>query len=302
MPQAPECVRCGYDLSGEVARWAEACPLESTCPECGLTFAWRVVLNPKYHIQASFFENAQSMVVRSFWLTVWRLFRPWRFWRWVRLEHEVAWGRLLIFAFAGAAIFYGMAVGVACRHVANSDIDQWMSWRTGYPWVSVFWPYGVPDWYWRYWSGWMLRPPGLLLLVGVWTILLPMTFVLLPDSLRAARVRRTHLARFVAYTVPWSVLLMGFPFLLSSLIQSVFGSYRYPPWALDFASVNEAYVLILPLVGIWGVVWGWQFASGYCRLPRGLAIGVALTIVSFLASVLALYLVGGLDDLILDTA
>jgi len=301
MPQAPECVRCGYDLSGEVARWAEACPLESTCPECGLTFAWRVVLNPVYRVQVRLFENARTRLVLSFWLTLWMLIRPWRFWRWVRLEHEVAWGRLLVFAIGGAGVFYGMAVGMACLQWASADMfyTPWTS--TRYTWESLFWPYGMSDWDWFCGNGWALCPPGLLLHVGCWAMLLPMSFFLLPFSLRTARVRHEHLARFVAYTVPWAVLLVGLPLIVSSLNQLVFGSSQYPPGLLDFESVNTAGVLIMPLVGIWGVVWGWQFASGYCRLPRGLAIGVVLTIVSFLASVLALYLVGGLDDLILDT-
>lgn len=36
----PTCPRCGYDQSGEVARWTESCPVKGTCPECGLEFAW----------------------------------------------------------------------------------------------------------------------------------------------------------------------------------------------------------------------------------------------------------------------
>ena len=42
----PRCPRCGYDLRGVVTTWADACPLESTCSECGLFFAWSEVIGP----------------------------------------------------------------------------------------------------------------------------------------------------------------------------------------------------------------------------------------------------------------
>ena len=35
-----DCPRCGYDLSGEIATWTEACPVRGLCTECGLEFAW----------------------------------------------------------------------------------------------------------------------------------------------------------------------------------------------------------------------------------------------------------------------
>ena len=41
------CPRCGYDLRGVVATWAEACPLQSTCSECGLALEWSEVVGAR---------------------------------------------------------------------------------------------------------------------------------------------------------------------------------------------------------------------------------------------------------------
>ncbi len=33
--QPHPCPHCGYDMTGEVARWTRRCPLRVRCPECG---------------------------------------------------------------------------------------------------------------------------------------------------------------------------------------------------------------------------------------------------------------------------
>ncbi|MEZ6235454.1 MAG: hypothetical protein R3B68_14805 [Phycisphaerales bacterium] len=39
-PAAPRCPRCGYDQSGAIATFTDACPTTGTCSECGLDFRW----------------------------------------------------------------------------------------------------------------------------------------------------------------------------------------------------------------------------------------------------------------------
>jgi len=59
----PACPRCQYNQSGTVAAWptdavGAACPLQGRCPECGLDFACRDVLNINRHDNPNFYEHA----------------------------------------------------------------------------------------------------------------------------------------------------------------------------------------------------------------------------------------------------
>ena len=99
MPKAaihPICPKCGYDQSGEIATWETQCPLEGTCPECGLGFAWGNVINPSRARLRWYSEHARSvfdMVTRSP-STLMRLVLPWVFWRNVSVSHHIALRRL----------------------------------------------------------------------------------------------------------------------------------------------------------------------------------------------------------------
>ena len=42
------CPRCGYDQRGEMAKWADSCPLTSVCTECGLEIDWAELISPKF--------------------------------------------------------------------------------------------------------------------------------------------------------------------------------------------------------------------------------------------------------------
>ena len=55
MAQTPTCPRCGYDLSGIVASWKDACPLTGICSECVLEFQCRYLLDPRFKIKPWFF-------------------------------------------------------------------------------------------------------------------------------------------------------------------------------------------------------------------------------------------------------
>ena len=51
------CPRCGYGLVGTIRGWQNVCPLESQCPECGLTISWGDLFNgkvlPRWYLEAS---------------------------------------------------------------------------------------------------------------------------------------------------------------------------------------------------------------------------------------------------------
>lgn len=92
----PICPKCGYDQSGAIATWELQCPVNGTCPECGLAFAWADVFDPSRNLLGWYSEHAPStlsMLTRSP-ATIWRLLLPWIFWRSVKLTHPIALRRL----------------------------------------------------------------------------------------------------------------------------------------------------------------------------------------------------------------
>jgi hypothetical protein len=117
MGTSPACPRCGYDQSGAVRSWERAsppaCPLEGTCPECGLGLEWRLVFRPELAPEARTFEQAERRLVRAFIRTYWLALRPWALWQLVRLEQRVRVGRALLVGALGAVISSGVALAIA---------------------------------------------------------------------------------------------------------------------------------------------------------------------------------------------
>lgn len=92
-----ECPRCGHDVRGETLAWVDACPLEGRCGECGLDFAWRMLLGrrgqvPSWSVEGSgFWSRAIRRVPRQILMTV---FRPDRVLREFGMEQRRRPGRL----------------------------------------------------------------------------------------------------------------------------------------------------------------------------------------------------------------
>lgn len=90
------CPRCGYDQRGVLATWAESCPLQGVCSECGLDLEWSRVLQPeKYELQWCVeFVRRTSAMPRACVTTWLRSWLPWRFWSRIEMAHPPRWGRL----------------------------------------------------------------------------------------------------------------------------------------------------------------------------------------------------------------
>jgi len=75
------CSRCGYNL--------RMLP-KPRCPECGLTFDWPDVLDEAAWRSDFLFEHHwRTRPVRSYFKTIWKSLRPFRFWRQVSIHERV---------------------------------------------------------------------------------------------------------------------------------------------------------------------------------------------------------------------
>ena len=90
------CPRCGYDQSGIIAAWADVCPLEGVCSECGLEVRWEEILSPKFAPPAWSFEHTPRPSASRFFRTHARATVVPSFWRGLRLEHGVVAQRLIM--------------------------------------------------------------------------------------------------------------------------------------------------------------------------------------------------------------
>lgn len=133
-PIQPACPRCGYDQSGAVAAWVEACPVKGLCTECGARFRWSSVLAPRVDPYPWFFEHAG----RWTWPlrvpgTAARCLVPVSYWR-AGARGPVRWGRL-----AAAWLIWWVAVRAFTSATLAPLVVVWASmpsWGTGW-WGTV---------------------------------------------------------------------------------------------------------------------------------------------------------------------
>lgn len=293
----PACPRCGYDLTGLVGSWRDSCPLEATCSECGLPIELRWVLNGRLRAEAEFFETAPYRPRRALIVTARRAVRPWVFWRWVRMEHEPRPGRML----AGAALSFlllELCIGVATA-LAVGLLHVLAQLTRAFPFVWAPWPSFMADLE-RYLlptgGGWMGEPDssGALLVVALMAQLaMPWTFLLLPLTLRRARVRRVHLARVWAWSytgLPVVIALPSVPLFLYNAALSVASYFRPGQWIFDvqmrvYQAVHRwEHLFLFGLVLIWALLW-WAFAlRSYLRLPRAWLIAAVMEILAIVTA------------------
>ena len=93
------CPRCGYDLRGAIGTWADQCPLQGTCAECGLQFAWVEVLHPEKFEPRWCIEYAPGRlgVLTGAIKTLLRSLWPWRFFSSLKMSHTVRPRRLALY-------------------------------------------------------------------------------------------------------------------------------------------------------------------------------------------------------------
>ena len=117
-PPACSCPRCAYDLSGHTSTWTNAWPLEGRCSECGLTFEWRDVMDPRRRRLRWFYEHSPWWRFDKAFGTALRALAPWSFWRRVTVECEVKPSRLAPFPWVAWLCVHAMLAAILVGGVA----------------------------------------------------------------------------------------------------------------------------------------------------------------------------------------
>jgi hypothetical protein len=290
--QVARCPRCGYDLSGVVATWTEACPLSGVCSECGLEVAWRDVLGEQ-RLPGWSFEHAPWPAIGALAKTLWLAWRPRRFWRILRMDHPIRAGRLLVL---GALLLVGSHAIVSINtfdrawqntsasHIRSPGVRPRLSdrQRALYAARAAAWGYRdhsemvglltIVETYPRLpWLVWVT--PGLLVTTAG-------GFVMLPMSLRKAKVRAAHIAQIMTYSLTLVPITWAMWWVLQPRMP-----YVHVVASMSSGDAPGATALVLTTTG--ATFWYWRVASrDYLRLAHPTGVAAALVGVGFLVCML----------------
>ncbi|MEX2219575.1 MAG: hypothetical protein WD749_12550 [Phycisphaerales bacterium] len=308
---APECPRCGYDQSGVVASWntsaPPACPLDGVCTECGLEFRWADLISERLLHETRFFEVAQWQLTRSFVRTMVTALRPRAFWRWVRMEHPISWVRLPSVPLAGMASVH--VVMLLAALLCGALIMAFSQGQLG-PTFLAFRQAPVPLVALLAWTldeatrrsiGQIEHYPAstvhpLVAVALAASVVMPAAFLLLPTTLRRARVRRRHLVRICFYSlIPFPAFLVAprLAFLLWD--RFTWNGWRWGPDAATLWRLTlhvRWWIIPLLVLGWLYIWWTWALRS-YLRLPHARANTILMLALSFVVATALCAVIGG---------
>lgn len=260
--------------------WTDASPLRGLCSECGLGFAWSDVLHPTRSVPKWAIEHPQGFTVGRAVSCIVRALRPAVLWKRIRIEQpirlrSIAWFVLLHLLFLHLAC--GLIVGI----VTYIELGRWasnQSDRLKYSLQPLAWPYSTLP------NGWHagVSEVGVqcLALLGP-TIAMPLAFLALGTTLAKARVKKVHLLRASALTLPITVL------------GSIFGllgqSFGTPNWRPDYFQplLGDGFDVWITWAALLLFFWSWWLIiSRYLRLEQPRAVMVAMTTIALLTSFL----------------
>ncbi len=289
----PTCPRCGYDQSGVIASWTASCPLVGRCSECGLDFSWRDVLNPRWIVPAWSFEHCRGWwQVGKHLRTCLRAWRPWSFWRAMRMELPLRSLRL----------WRHLAAMLLAFHLVFAISAAWQVWDSQTGWVAWWRAQGLnPDreallatidaFVWPYWEVAFLgssmgswRPYAIgrfELFLLLWMAATPMGFFILIDTFRRVRVRYVHLWRGLVYSttaMPLWALVLGFcsSEWLGSLLDTLTTVYAVPWDSIGEITARS----LIAIAAAWHALFWWTMVRFYLRLPHAEGVAAAMLVIS----------------------
>ncbi|MCA3004539.1 MAG: hypothetical protein LW650_09400 [Planctomycetaceae bacterium] len=320
----PACPRCGYDLTGQVATWAHACPLAGTCSECGLNFRWSEILGDLNRGPAWLVEHRPRErpsrprrlwnLYRRCWTTVWQLRRPARFWHSVPMAVPVSLTKLALLALLLVGSLQtivslgGLMLTFAVKYGSpRYGFVPTISWINGAmkPWLLI-----TPDadplvapmrdsWFVETFGFATLihMATGPALAVAAVPLLIPTVLLILSHSRATAKVRVTHIVRAAVYGL--------FPALVLLVIQAAFKAefllrcglnllFRQPVDGWTSLWSSQIFDRIGPLIffalAVWSIWYWWCVITRSLQLPRAKLVFALLMLQAVLAAAIALLL------------
>lgn len=275
------CSRCGYNL-----RMLE----RSRCPECGLEFEWRVMLEIAATGSDFLFEhNWRKRPLGSFAATTLRSFRPRRFWAAISLHERISLGPLL-FMFASGIVSFSIVLHGGALVIAGVMEGVFRVFESPSPFSSqafqiqrqMFALAEAPLKMGR--QTLILMIPPILTLAGTVGLLL-----LLRETLAKCRVREAQVFRVMAYmAIPiavWSALTI----LLGTSVM-IFVPSGYDSWIFGFEPGFA--VMLIMFVMVAAIITRFLAAGlrDYLLLPRPRILAATAATVGILFMLAALVL------------
>lgn len=274
------CPRCGYDLQGTVSTWYESCPMNGTCSECGLHLEWgRVYMEGE--LPGIFEYNWKKKPFRSGLKTIWLSVRPWKLFKVQDLYQPIHLKPICLFT---ALLFFSILLIVFVNNttgywylysnVQRADLLEILIDAVEEMKISRY------DIY-----------LGILPVVACITVM-PVSFNLIPLTLRKTKVRFLHLIRVTIYLV-YSVEIVILVYTIGDLILcllyyndllDIWDVYR---WLPDIEIYPEDIPVVIGIVnavifGFWICIW-WLFAcKSYLKIPSGWLVSLLLTAITVL--------------------
>lgn len=283
-----DCPFCRYDLRGQT---------EPRCPECGYQFDWEDLRDPQRRIHPTLYEHHPERGASAFWRTLFHSLIPRRFWKRVRPEQKIRPRRLIRYL----ACLYGLMVilvGITSvyegvlraqeqkqlrkqllpfyqRRATQTEVppkiqDELRRFGSPLGVLDAHFPPITPfEVIWESASDWL----PMIAMCCFWPVLTFGSLMLLPWSMRRARVTRWHVLPCVAYTsdvMLWQIAVgVG---MWTELIP-----YRFS-WLILLIYPVAAYRLTAAY-------------RSYMQLPHAPALGITSQMIVLLATATAMILV-----------
>ncbi len=290
------CPRCGYDLSGAVETWTDQCPVEGVCPECGLNYPWRKVLNADFRVDPLFCETATTHLMRALFTTPLRALRPWSFWRWVKMEYRF---RLARVATALAVWFAAVWALQFVAFLAASWLIQrripggaGLSWNNRPILAHAAYPgfFGYAQTYSENYTA--------MIALAAWMALTGVMYLIMGTTLARAKASTHHIVRITGYQyVALAFAWLATQYALNADVWYVMLYTMYTPNpyqisspAIELVLRSRALVLQASVFAIpaWLALY-WGFAcSRYLRIRRPWLVAIVMLLTSGLAVFTAL--------------
>ncbi|MEM9166025.1 MAG: hypothetical protein AAGB48_03265 [Planctomycetota bacterium] len=316
---SPACPRCGYDQSGLLATYRQACPIEATCSECGCHFAWRDV-----HIAA---EAPSWLVERRTpgWYrrapgTALRALNPFAFLRSVRMEHTVSVPRLIgwlavLYLLTGAgraAVRFVQLVALQPNSkLLGSDAMLDFALHATLPFARVgfveFQRFSSALFHIdiEYHADSVIHPYVTIALATAATSWL--LFLIPWHALQSKKILKRHTLRLSIYGLPGLMLITVVCMGLDPDRQlerwanaSLFARHtpawdRFWDWRVLAQDLAFKRWLCFAGVAAWQTLWWWLAAKRYLRLERPAVFTLTLVGVSLLSTVALTYFLAAVD-------